>query len=333
MAKRAQYEFELYRLNIADSDRSLFDQDRPTLSGNDDAILTVLKAATSPDFSYETETTRTSYRWDVRDFTDYAESSTTEQRVVSITLARSLVVEKGDIVTDEGIVAGTSEAIPPRADHIDLHFHMSRHLVAVERYTPVTGTGRWRLALHDILEQASLREGYRGRIELEPVPREEEIMAAFRSFERLTRLRVWLRIPNPELSRYAQTLYREMEEGGIREYLTDMRSTKGLNKDEGKLPHSAAEIAQSGYKKGTVKLEGIRNGRKDKAETGGKAARGHITQLREFARGMKANAKAKETQQCLNALLTEMDRIAPRPDDGEIEQKPDEKKTDAEQQT
>ena len=222
--------------------------------------------------------------------------------------------EQSDVVTDRGIEPGTSQSVPPRADHIDLIFHMERHLVAVERYTLLTQSGGWRTALHDIMEQASRQAGYRGRIELEPVPREEEIMTAFRSFERLTRLRVWLGLPNPELSRYAQSLYNDMEEGDVREYLTDMRNSKGLNKAEGKLPHAAAEVAQAGYKKGTVKLEGIRNGRTDKAETGGKAARGTPAALRDYVRGMRDNARAKETRDALGSILGEMDRIAPPPE-------------------
>lgn len=322
MAKARGFEFELYRLNIADSVADLFEQDRPSLSGNDDAIIKVLEAAASPDFSYETQTRRAIYQWDVRGYVNYTDEAIDQSRVVGVTLARSVKQELGEVVTPEGIEEATSQSVPPRADHIDLIFHMGRHLVAVERYTVLTQSWMWREALHSILEDASRREGYRGQIELEPVPREEEILTAFRSFDRLTRLRVWLRIPNPELSRYAQSLYREMEEGGVREYLADLRNTKGLNKAEGKLPHAAAEIAQAGYKKGTVVLEGIRSGKPDKAETGGKAARGTPVVLRDYVRGMHATAKSKETQQALQAILGEMDRIAPRPESMQEEPEP-----------
>ena len=51
-----------------------------------------------------------------------------------------------------------------------------------------------------------------------------------------------------------------MRNGGIAEYLQDMRNPKGLSKSAGKLPHASAEIAQAGYKKGEVTLAGVRDG-------------------------------------------------------------------------
>lgn len=312
MAKRGRFEFELYRLNIADSDQILFNQSLPTLAGDDAAIIDVLRSATSPDFSYMSETPTASYRWDLRNFADFGQVQ--DNRVVGVSLARSMTEAFADIVTDSGIVEGTSESVPPRADHIELFFHMSRHMVAIERYTPITGSGRWLRALEGILDQVVRQKEYRGRIELEPYPPKEEIMQAFFSFQILTRLRVRLRIPNPELSRYAQHLYQEMANGGIREYLVDMKSKRGLNKDHGLLPHSAAELAKNAYKKGPVQFEGIREGKPDRVQTGGRAARGSLSELRTYIRGLKDNAKAKETQSTLESVLGEIDRIAPRPD-------------------
>lgn len=314
MASKRRFEFELYRLNVADTVADLFDQGLLVLSGDDEAIISVIRNAVSPEFSYETETKRASYRWDVRDFVEYESKDFSSKRLISVSLARSIISEVGDVVTDDGIVPGTSQSLPPRADHIELIFHMARHLVAVERYTVITQSLVWRKALHEIFEQSSRAMGYRGRLELEPVPREEEIMAAFRSFDRLTRLRMCLRIPNPELSRTAQSLYEEMEDGGVREYLVDMRNSKGLNREQGKLPHSSVEIAQAGYKKGTVSMEGIRDGKRDRAETGSKAARGDANALRDYVRGMKDNARAKETKNALKSILVEMDRISPPPE-------------------
>lgn len=314
MAKERHFEFLLYRLNVADADADLFEQDRPSMVGDDTAVVQVLEASASPDFSFENRTKRALHQWDVRNFTQYREPVNGSSQIVGITLARSVMEEQSDVVTDTGIEQGTSQSVPPRADHIDLFFNMERHLVAVERFTLLTDSGVWLKALQDILEQASRQTGFRGRIELEPVPKEEEILTAFRSFERLTRLRVWLRLPNPELSRFAQSLYTDMEEGDVREYLADMRNQKGLNKEEGKLPHAAAEVAQAGYKKGTVKLEGVRNGRADKVETGGKAARGTPTVSRDYVRGMRETATTKETKRVLDSILGEMDRVAPQPD-------------------
>jgi hypothetical protein len=37
---------------------------------------------------------------------------------------------------------------------------------------------------------------------------------------------------SPELSRYTKSLYKDLEKGGIREYLQDMKNLGGLSKDE-----------------------------------------------------------------------------------------------------
>jgi hypothetical protein len=108
-----------------------------------------------------------------------------------------------------------------------------------------------------------------------------------------------------------------MQNGGIVEYLQDMKNPKGLKKDVGKLPHASAEIAQAGYKKGEVKLEGVRDGKPTTVHIGKKAARGKIGQLRDFVRGVGANVRAKETQAVVGAILDEIDRVATPPDGAE----------------
>lgn len=172
---------------------------------------------------------------------------------------------------------------------------------------------RWLYSLQDMLKKSAEKLGYSTWMEFEPVPKKEEIYETFMSFSRLMRLRVRLRLPNPELSRFAERLFNEMRDGGIQEYLQDMRNTKGLNLQPGRLPRASVEIAQAGYKSGPVRLEGLREDRRTSVDVGTKATRGNIAGFRDFVRGMGKNAKSKEAQTMVNALIEEIDRIAPPP--------------------
>ena len=69
------------------------------------------------------------------------------------------------------------------------------------------------------------------------------------------------------------------------------------------------------YKKGEVQIEGLRNDVFDVASSGLTAARGTVRGLRDFVRGMHANAKTKEAKGALRAIAAEIDRIHPVPDE------------------
>ncbi len=310
MAKR-QFEFELYRVNLVQAEAMLFEEMNKSVRTDKD-IIAILQRAVQPSFSPAYSGPRSTFRWAVRDFQRYPHERPDAGSVYGLTLARSVVETAGEIVTDDGIEEGVSESEPPLADTCRLFFYMKRHLIVIERRSAIIA-GRWRQALEEIFKAAAQDLGYSGWIELEPVPRYEEIVKAFQSFDRLTRLRVILRLPNPELSRYSAALYKEMEGGAIREYLQDMKNPLGLNKSDGKLPHAATEIAAAGYKRGEVTFEGVRNGKRDIVKTGGAAARGRISEVRDYVRGMKDLAKTKEGQRVTTAILDEIDRIAPPP--------------------
>jgi hypothetical protein len=191
---------------------------------------------------------------------------------------------------------------------------MDRHLVAVEFDGAILGTQSWRRMLHSIFDAAARHMEIRSSLRLEPVPQREEILRAFRSFTKLTRLRVKLRIPNPELSRWTKQLQNDMENGGIREYLQDMKNPGGLNRDDAALPYASVSLAAAGYKQGDVVMEGVRNGRRDRVKTGRRAARGAVDSLRNFARGMLVSPPA-DPKKAIRAIIKEMDRIAEPPQD------------------
>ena len=308
--RERRFEFELYRLNIID-DLDLWTNHLETLR-SDEEIVAVLRAATRPEFDWTSAGEIRRYRWSLRGFQRYDAEGFAD--VVSLTLARSILEEYGQVVTDEDVVHGRSESSPPLAITCELFFFLRRHLVAVERSSSILRSNTWRFAVEDITSAAARNGGYRSKIALEPHPKQDEIIAAFRSFDVLTRLRVHLRLPNPELNRYTRSLYEDLVSGGIRDYIQDMRNQDGLNKAEDERPFASAAMAQQGYKVKEVTLEGVRDGRREQVITGRHAARGRVGELREFVRGLKANANTKEGARVLEAISEEIERIAPTED-------------------
>jgi hypothetical protein len=305
------FQFELYRLNIVDPDPLFPDFGQRIVL--DEQILTVLQKATSSDFDFTEETKKAEYKWSVREFTDYGQIPGRGQ-IASVVLAKSTLKKDGMIVTDEGITSGTSDAFPPLASMMMLFFDMARHLVAAEYHGELSQNKKWKRTFSKILLHAADKIQISSSIVLEEVPEKHEIINLFRSFERLTRLKVYLRLPNPELSRYTKSLYKDLENGGIREYLQDMKNPSGLSKDEQARPFASVALAEDGYKSGEVLFEGLKEGRFTKVRSSEEAARGKLDILKDYVRGIAANARAKETQKALSAITAEIDRLHPKED-------------------
>lgn len=305
------FQFELYRLNIVDTDPMFPDFGERIRS--DQQILTVLQRATSPNFDFTEETKKAEYKWSVRQFTDYGLIPGRGQ-AASVVLAKSTLKKDGMIVTDEGIISGTSDAFPPLAAMMMLFFDMKRHLVAAEYHGELSQNQKWKSAFSKILLHAANKMQMSSSLLLEAVPEQHEIIKLFRSFERLTRLKVQLRLPNPELSKYTKSLYEDLENGGIREYMQDMKNPGGLSKDEQARPYASVALAEEGYKSGEVLFEGVKEGRYIKVRSSEEAARGKLEILKDYVRGIAANAKAKEAQQVLSAITMEIDRLHPKKD-------------------
>jgi len=306
-----RFQFELYRLNIVDTDELFPDFGERIRS--DQQILTVLRKAASSDFDWTQETKKAAYKWSVRAFTDYGQLPG-RGYIASIVLAKSTLKKDGLIVTDKGIITGTSDSYPPLASMMMLFFDMDRHLVAAEYHGELSQNKKWKSALSKILLQAAHSLKMTSSLLLEEVPEKHEILKLFRSFERLTRLRLYLRLPNPELSRYTRDLYKDLENGGIREYLQDMKNPGGLSKSEEARPYASVALAEEGYKDGEVLFEGLREGKFREIKSSEEAARGKLEILKDYVRGIAANAKAQETQRVLEAITAEIDRLHPQED-------------------
>lgn len=301
------FTFDLYRINVVDLD-DLFLENADSRIRSDENLLRVIEAASSPDFDQLQETRNAVFKWSLREFTNY--DAVSGRTICSALLARSVISRDGLIVTDDGIASGTSSASPPLAAAMAVIFDLGRHLVAVEHSGELSQTA-WRDFISRVLGEAALALGFSSSIELEPVPERHGIIGLFRSFDRLTRLKVTLRIPNPELTRYTRALYEDLSKGGVREYMQDMKNPNGLSKAEDARPFASAALAEQGYKKGEVQLEGVRNDQFEKVRSGSTAARGSVKALKDFVRGMHANAKTKEAQKALLAVVDEIDKIHP----------------------
>ena len=308
-----KFQFELFRLNIEDLP-DLFNIDQQGRLRSNEAVLSVLEIATSPSHDQEQETSRSIYRWSLREAQLLADPS--GRQLLHVLLARSTITKEGLIVTKDGIQAGTSSMNPPLASTATIFIDMSRHLVAVEHTGELSQTA-WKEFFEKIVESAAIEAGYTSKLSLESVTRESEIVKTFHSFELVTRLRVTLRIPNPELNRFTRALFEELKKADIREILQDMKNPSGISKEPNALPHAAATIADMGYRKDEAIVEGIRDGQLQSIRTGAQAARGSIQQLKDFVRGLHANSKTKEANQALSAITQEIDRLLPPPQENE----------------
>lgn len=305
-----RFSFDLYRLNIEDSD-DLFAQSQLKRLRRDEDIATVLEMATDPEQDQIQRTRTAVFEWGVREFRNLSGESL-GRPLLHVVLARSVLERDGDIVTDQGMTTGTSSLNPPLASTAVCLFDLSRHLVAVEHTAQLAPTA-WKDFFERILGTAASRLDFWSSIALEPIPEQNGIVGLFLSFERLTRMRLTLRIPNPELNRYTKLLYEDLSRSGIRELTQDMKNPNGLSKREEALPFAAAVLAEQGYKKGDVQFEGLRNGAFEQATSGSSAARGSVRGLRDYVRGMHANARTKEAQRALAAITAEIDRLHPVP--------------------
>ena len=276
---------------------------------SDEAIEAVLRNATDHKYDQSQETSKSIYKWSLRDF-HRMQTEIENRDLLHVLLARSVLEREGSIVTDEGISTGISSLNPPLASTASCFVDLSRHLVAVEHTGDLSQTA-WQEFFEKILEDSAIDAGYYSKISLEPVTEQNEIVRIFKSFEIVTRMRVTLRIPNPELNRYTKELYEDLTRGGIREILQDMKNPNGLSKNPEALPYASAALAEQGYKKGEVQIEGLRDGAQETVKSGTSAARGTVQQLRDFVRGLHANSKTKEAAKALTAIVEEIDKIHP----------------------
>jgi len=242
----SKFNFDLYRLNIQDSD-DFFHQNTSLRARTDEHILSILSESCKPVYDQDQVTRTAVYRRSIRGYTHH--NSLPNREIATILLARSTIEKDGYVVTDDGLSPASSSAFPPLASGMVIIFDLKRHLVAIEHTGDLSQTA-WKDFLEKILANSALNKGFSSSIELEPVPSKDEVINLFRSFDRVTRLRLTLRIPNPELTRYTIDLFEDLKNSNLREYSQDMKNPSGISKKEDARPFASAALADQGYKKG-----------------------------------------------------------------------------------
>jgi len=267
---KKKFEFSIYRLNIVEMQLSLIRLGQSIKS--DDEIIYIIKSCSNSAFDQEQVTRTATYRWSIRDVICH-KNDNLQQQLIICSLSRSLVRKHGEIVTDQGLTKGISESTPPLATSILLIFYIDRHLLSVEHNSIITNNDKWKKYACEILNQSAIKLGYDSKFSFEEVSDPQKLIKEFNSYSKVTRLKVKLRLPNPELTRYTKALFEEMRRDGLREYDQDMRNPWGISKNEEGRPYSAIALAEAGYKNGSVIISGVRNNKRDKSIIGKKASR------------------------------------------------------------
>lgn len=304
MAKDS-FNFFLYRLN-KEYRTDLFSRVAGENRSDDEWLKEFLSSICRDHFDYKNETRKAVYTWSLRNCQDLGHGFT------SLVLARSQLQKKSTIVTADSLIEGNSIASPPPADTILLLFIWDRHIVVVENRAGMTTGETWLRNFHSIIENAKLHIDIPVAPRLEPIPVRGTIMQHLANLDKIFRFRVRLKLPNPELNRWAQRVYDEMIEGSLTEYLQEFFSPTGINVAENSKAHSSAAMAELGYKEGGVRIEGERDGSPISIEEGKTAIKGKIDQIRSLIRGLETNSRGVQVQNALQTISNEVDRLFPR---------------------
>ncbi len=256
-------------------------------------------------FDLQKETKRAVYTWAVRNY------QRLDDQFASLVLARSQHQQRSTIVTNDSLTEGDSVANPPPADTIVLLVYWPRHIVIVENRSGMTTGETWLGNFHALLDASKNILQIPVAPRLEPIASQGSIQHHLRSLDKVFRFRLRLKLPNPELSRWAELVYNEMIEGHLTEYLQEFISPTGVNVDEGSKAHSSAAMAESGYKEGAVSIDGEKDGCPVSITGGMSAISGKIDQLHSLIRGLEANATGTNLPRALDIIRQEVNRLFP----------------------
>jgi hypothetical protein len=295
-------EFLIYRLNY-EHEETLF----PNPIRSDESLLRVFEFATSPEFDLERSSRRAGVRWSLREFHEITDEEL--GRLFVVTLAKSELFRRGNVVTTAGIETGVSEPNPPLADTILILVEVKRHALAVEYDSSIMYSDEWHKQLERMLHAAARRLEYTTQIKVEPVPPRERFEAQFRKFQRVTRLRMTLRIPNPDIKPTFERLYKQMQAGRIRELTQDIRNPDGLNVSDDSLPRESLEMALSGYKAGTVHVTGVADGHRKTINFGEAVTQTEVEGIREYVRGIADGSTSPEVKKAARAIIRKVNEI------------------------
>jgi hypothetical protein len=297
------FKFFLYRLN-KEYRAELFTR-RTTNETDDDWLDRYFTELACSRFDLQKETRQAVYTWAIRQY------QRLDADFSSFVLARSQQQRRSTIVTDDSLTTGDSVASPPPADTIIMLVFWPRHIVVVENRSGMTTGETWLRNFHAILDASKNQLEIPVAPRLEPIPLQGSLQHHLRTLDRVFRFRLRLKLPNPELSRWAERVYEEMLEGHLTEYLQEFVSPSGMNVSEGSKAHSSAALAEGGYKEGPVSIDGEKDGRPVSIEEGKSAISGKIDQIHSLIRGLETNATGTRLPRALDMIREEIHRLFP----------------------
>lgn len=303
------FDYEVYRINVVDA-TDVFDFYGEPLRKDKD-IQAVIKEASKKSYDDEYDFARSTFKWSLRSHIEIGAGRGLGS-VACVTLARSTIEQTGPVVGDDDIQTERAKFDRPVAQTMRLFFYLKRHLLIIEHNSLLTATNAWRDYLQQALKQAASKLNFKSELRFEPKPKSQEVMLAFEGFEKLTRVRVHLRLPNPEVTRDSRELYDRMTAEEIRELLLDVRNPSGVKKHKGSLARSSAAMADAGYKEGPVTLEGYKNGKRKKEIVGRNAARDSIMNGKAVLSGRNRLPKSNAATEAIKILLRAVDKLLPR---------------------
>ena len=301
-------EYLLFRLNFVDR-HGLFDQPVRT----DNQVINVFETAARERCDVVDSRTRSGSRWSLRQVETDTPDEPDARPFISAIFSHEATYREGPIVTPAGISRGVSAISPPAATTSHVVVDLRRHIIAVQDVAAIMQTKPgWKNKLELILNAGARWAEYTSRVSLEPIAPKQVVQGRLAEFNRITRVRVTLRIPNPDLGPTFQRLYEEMSRGGVRELTEDMRSERGLDFSTDSLPRASLDMALNGYRKGEIRIYGFREGNeKDKFTIADDVARVEIDGLRDFVSGVRAGTTSPEVKRVVHAIIRKIDGILP----------------------
>jgi hypothetical protein len=306
------FNFMAYRL-IKSTEEDLWSLMRKNDLNNDDDILTFWEHACSSDYDVIHETEKNKYKWSFRKGTSITDDNDNKLLDVYI-LGKSLLEKDAMVVDDNGFHEDRTYSQPAPAETMELLVFWKRHIVLVENRSQMVTGETWLKHYNEIMIHVGEKMDYKKMPQLENIPPEKSILSIFTGLSKVTRIKLHLELPNPDMSRLTKQLKEKLEEDQIQELKQDMFNPNGMSKKESGLPFSSLALAELGYKKGPVLIEGEDEEGQQRFETGKDTAKGSLVGFRSFVRGMRINARTKESHGILDAIESELIRVVPTDD-------------------
>ena len=301
------FNFMAYRLNKC-SDETIWSYHGERDLITDDDVREFLMFACQEEFDNDHETAHNLYKWSLRQGSAIVDEN--NSIILSAFILGRSILEKDALIVDEkGFHEGRSISSPAPADTMTLLYYWPRHIVLIENRSQMVTGETWLSHYNELISAVAVKYKYSKTPQLENILPSDSLLALFLSFKKVTRVKVHLKLPNPDMSRLTKDLKKRLEDDSIQEIKQDMYNSNGLSKREGGLPLSSIAMAEQGYKKGTVLIEGQSDNGYEKIETGKDTAKGSIVGFKTFLRGLRVNAKTKESNGILDAIEKELSRV------------------------